>query len=66
MTREDFKCWTVAHLKEHLGDRCVNKDGNKEKLLDNAYGAYKLGLPADFTDAQSEQEQLKRDYKTNF
>ena len=45
MTIEDFRGWTVSQLKEFLGDRGINKDGLKEKLVKNVYDAYTLALP---------------------
>ena len=63
MTIEDFRGWTVSQLKEFLGDRGINKDGLKEKLVKNVYGAYTLALPVDCTDLRAEQEEVNREYK---
>ena len=63
MSIHDFKKWTVAKLKDYLGDRGINRDGLKEKLAANAFGAYRLDLPAEYTDAQTEENQVKSDYK---
>ena len=35
-----FKSWTVPQLQDYLSDRGVNKSGNKQKLVDNVYGAH--------------------------
>ena len=60
MTKEDFAKWTVADLSQYLADRCINRSGNKEKLVDNVYGAYVQKLPVTYTDPQQEQEQILR------
>ena len=39
MSVDDFKKWTVAQLKEYLGDRGINRDGLK---VANAYGANRI------------------------
>ena len=61
MTANDFKSWTMVQLQDFLADRCINKSGTKGKLVENAYGAYKMNLPVTATDAQSELLQLKQD-----
>ena len=48
MSIDDFKKWTVAQLKDYLGDRGINRDGLKEKLAANAFGAYRLDIPAEY------------------
>ena len=63
MTREDFGKWTVAELSQYLSDRCINKSGNKEKLVENVYGAYLQKLPITFTDIQQELQQIKNETK---
>ena len=63
MSVDDFKKWTVAQLKEYLGDRGINRDGLKEKLVANAYGAYILDIPAENIDAQTKEKQVNYDYK---
>ena len=63
MSVEEFSKWTINRLQEYLGDRCVNRTGNKAKLVENAYGAYNLNLPITFTDAQEELTQIKFDLK---
>ncbi len=47
----------------NLGDRGINRDGLKEGLVGNAYGVYRLDLPAEYTDAQTEENQVNNDYK---
>ena len=60
MTTDDFKKWTVQQLTLYLSDRCINKSGNKEKLIENVYGAYMQRLPR-FTDPQQEKQQILLD-----
>lgn len=43
--------WSVAQLKEYLDDRGINRDGLKDKLVANAFGVYRLGLPEEYTAA---------------
>ena len=54
VTKEHFRKWTVPELQQYLADRCINKSGNKEKLVDNVYGAYMQKLPIKFTNTQQE------------
>ena len=61
LTKEDFKRWNMAQLGQYLSDRCINKTGNKEKLVDNVYGAYLLNLPVINTDYQQENAQIEED-----
>ena len=63
MSKADFETWTVPELSQYLADRCINKSGNKAKLVENVYGAYKQKLPITFTDPQQEKEQIKIDTK---
>ena len=63
MSIDDFRKWIVTQLKEFLGDRGINRDGLKEKLVTNAYAAYTLGIPAENIDAQTEEKQVIYDYK---
>ena len=63
MTREDFGKWTVAELSRYLSDICINKAGNKEKLVENVYSAYLQKLPITFTDIQQEQQQIENETK---
>ena len=44
MIIDDFRRWTCPQLEEYLGDRNINRDGFKGKLVANAYGAYKFDL----------------------
>ena len=39
MTRKDFSSWNRSHLQKLLVDRGVNKTGNKDTLITNAYNA---------------------------
>lgn len=53
----------MAQLGQYLSDRCINKTGNKEKLVDNVYGAYLQNLPITNTDYQQENAQIEEDIK---
>ena len=61
MDIDDFRRWTCLQLKEYLGDRTINRDGLKDKLVANAYGTYKLELPVENTDAQTEKEEVNEE-----
>lgn len=63
MSIDDFERWTVAQLQEYLSDRCINKSGNKPKLVKNVYGCYLLQLPITVSDPQKEKEQIEADSK---
>ena len=64
MTVDDFKAWTINQLYEFLADRCINKTGNKAKLVENAYGAYCMNLPISASDPQEEKLQIEQDAKS--
>lgn len=59
MSINDFKKWTLPQLSQYLADRCINKSGNKDKLVENVFGAYVQQLPITYTDPQQEKEQIK-------
>ena len=61
MSIEDFKKWTIPQLSNYLADRCINKSGNKEKLVTNVFGAYLQKIPVSFTDPQQEKEEIAQD-----
>ncbi|XP_057297429.1 uncharacterized protein LOC130629386 [Hydractinia symbiolongicarpus] len=61
MCKADFETWTMSHLQEFLGDRNINRTGNKCRLVENAFAAYKLNLAVSATNIQEEKEQIKRD-----
>ena len=63
MTEADFQNWKNSYLQEYLADRSINKIGNKDVLIKNAYGAYCLNLPVTATDYLEEQEEIKKNYK---
>ena len=42
----------------------MNRDRLKDKLVANAYGAYKIELPVENTDAQTEKEEVNEEYKS--
>ena len=64
MTETDFQNWKISYLQQYLpGRRSVNKGGNKDVLVKNAYGAYCLNLPVTATDYLEEQEEIKKNYK---
>ena len=37
MTEADFQKWKNSYLQEYLVDRSINKTGNKDVLVKNAY-----------------------------
>ena len=61
MTMQDFETWTMVQLQEYLADRYINKTGNKNKLVENAYGAYSMGLEVTASDVQEELAEIARD-----
>ena len=62
MTMQDFETWTMVQLQvPSIADRCINKTGNKNKLVENAYGAYSMGLEVTVSDVQEEQAEIARD-----
>ena len=61
MTKQDFNLWTVHQLQSFLGDRGVNRSGNKPKLVTNAFGTYNMKLPIIQTDVAEESAQVKLD-----
>ena len=63
MTEADFQNWKISYLQEYLADRSINKFGNKDVLVKNAYGAYCLNLPVTATEYLEEQEEIKKNYK---
>lgn len=63
MSLSDFEKWTVSQLHDYLSDRCINKSGNKPKLVQNVYGCYLLQLPITVSDPQKEKEQIEADNK---
>ena len=59
MAKKDFLSWNLSHLQEFLADRGINKTGNKDNLVTNAYNAYKMNLEisaADYTEEKNEVE----------
>ena len=50
MTRKDFLSWNLSHLQEFLADCGINKTGNKDTLVTNAYNAYEMDLEISATD----------------
>ena len=63
MTEADLQNWKISYLQEYLADRSVNKTGNKEVLVKNAYGASCLNLPVTASEYLEEQEEIKKNYK---
>ena len=66
MTRKDFSSWNLSHLQEFLADRGINKTGNKDTLVTNAYNALKMNLEISATDYNEEKNEveLKRTSKS--
>ena len=66
MTWKDFSSWNLSHLHEFLADRGINKTGNKDTLVTNAYNALKMNLEISATDYNEEKNEveLKRTSKS--
>ena len=47
------------HLQEFLADRGINKTGNKDILVTNAYNAYKMNLEISATDYIEEKNEVE-------
>ena len=58
MTRKDFSSWNLSHLQEFLADRGINKTGNKDTLVTNAYNTYKINLEISATDYIEEKNEV--------
>ena len=58
MKIQDFETWTMIQLQKYLADRCINKTANKNKLVENPYGAYSMGLEVTASDVQEEQAEI--------
>ena len=56
MRKKHFSKWKVSYLQEYLTSRGINKSGNKEVLINNAYNTYKLELE------ENEQNDVKRNH----
>ena len=63
MTKADFQNWKNSYLQEYLAGRSINKTGNKDMLVKNAFGTYYLSLLVTATDYLEEQEEIKKNYK---
>ena len=63
MEKKDFSTWKVSHLQEFLGDRDINRTGNKDTLVNNAYSAYKLDLGITATDIIEEKNEIELNHK---
>ena len=50
MTQADFQKWKNSNLQEYSADRSFNKTGNKDVLVKNAYGTYRLNVPVTAND----------------
>ena len=59
MTRKDFSSWNLSQLQEFLADHGINKTGNKDTLVTNAYNAYKMNLDISATDYTEESNEVK-------
>ena len=59
MTRKDFSSWNRSHLQKLLVDRGINKTGNKDTLITNAYNAYKVNLEISAIDCTKEKNEVQ-------
>lgn len=64
MNEADFNTWNIHQLQAFLGDRGINRSGNKAKLVKNAYGTYKMNLPIVSTNVAEELDSVKTDKKS--
>ena len=58
-----FEKWTILKLQDYLGDRDINRTGNKQTLVINALN---MNLPVTVTDAQEELHEINQDVFKNF
>ena len=59
ITRKYFSSWNLSHLQEFLADRGINKTGNKDTLVTNAYNAYKMNLEISATGYIEEKNEVE-------
>ena len=60
MAKKDFLSWNLSHLQEFLAaDRGINKTGNKDTLVTNAYNAYKMNLEISAIDYIEEKSEVE-------
>ena len=59
MTRKDFTRWNLSHLQQFLAGRGINKTGNKDTLVTNAYNAYTMNLDTSATDCIEEKNEVE-------
>lgn len=59
----EFMKWNMHKLQDFLGDRGINRTGNKQTLVRNALGAYNMNLPITETDVKEELDEVKNDTK---
>ena len=64
MARKDFSSWNLHQLQEFLPDRGINKTGNKDTLVTNAYNAYKMNLEISDIDYIEEKYELKLNFQS--
>ena len=60
ITEADSQNWKSSRFQEYLADRSINKSGNKDVLVKNAYCTYCSNLPVNATDYLEEHEQTKK------
>ena len=65
MTRKDFSSCNLSHLQKFLADRGINKTGNKDTLITNAYNAYKMNLEISATDYIEEKNEVELNLQSN-
>ena len=53
--------WNLSDLQEFLADRGINKTGNKDTFVTNAYNAYKMNIEISATDYIEEKNEVEPD-----
>ena len=65
MTRKYFSSCNLSHLRKFLADRSINKTGNKDTLITNAYNAYKMNIEISATDYIEEKNEVELNLQSN-
>ncbi|XP_065649401.1 uncharacterized protein LOC136078182 [Hydra vulgaris] len=56
-----FEKWTISKLQDYLGDRGINRNGDKQTLVNNALSVFNMNLPITFTNAKEEVDEIQQD-----
>ena len=58
MAGKSFSNWNLTHILEFLADWGINKTGNKDTLVTNAYNVCKMNLEISATDYIEEKNEV--------